>query len=384
MAPSTPGSGRAAADDPTGWRGRSPSTVSSSRSSASDRKVGPCRPVSASRRAAATAPGTSSAVIGSAADFARPPIVVTRSISWNASRPRSRLATWPAMAMTGDESDRAVWIPMARLAAPTALVPRHRAGRPVSWPTASAMNAAPPSWRVPTTRMPAAGRASSNPRKLSPGTVNAQRTPPAWSCSAMSRPTVMGSAGADGASSGAVRDDESGAASTSRSARLRRPPRWSSLDRRRVPGLVRSGAWGGSSGAWGGSSGAWGGSSGAWGGSSGAWGGSSGAWGGSSGAWGGSSGAWGGSSGAWGGSSGAWGGSSGAWGGSSGASARPTCSSPVASSLGRAGMSSIMSSLRRRDGREDEAEDDDDRDHGHDHPRPTFSCHRRGSSSSGS
>ena len=72
-----------------------------------ERKVGPWRPVSASRRAAATAPGTSSAVIGSAADFARPPMVATRSISWNASRPRSRRATWPAMAMTGAESERA-------------------------------------------------------------------------------------------------------------------------------------------------------------------------------------------------------------------------------------------------------------------------------------
>ena len=42
----------------------------------------------------------------------------------------------------GVESWRAVWIPMARFAPPTARVPRQTAGRPVSWPWASAMNAA--------------------------------------------------------------------------------------------------------------------------------------------------------------------------------------------------------------------------------------------------
>ena len=45
---------------------------------------------------------------------------------------------------------------MARLAPPTARVPRHAAGRPVSWACASAMNAAAPSCRVATTLMPAA------------------------------------------------------------------------------------------------------------------------------------------------------------------------------------------------------------------------------------
>jgi hypothetical protein len=39
--------------------------------------------------------------------------------------------------------------------------------------------------------MPAAGNASSKPRKDSPGTVNAQRTPAAASASAMSRATVV-------------------------------------------------------------------------------------------------------------------------------------------------------------------------------------------------
>ena len=43
------------------------------------------------------------------------------------------------------ESAVAVWMPMARFAAPTARVPRQAAGRPVSWPYASAANAAAPS-----------------------------------------------------------------------------------------------------------------------------------------------------------------------------------------------------------------------------------------------
>ena len=61
--------------------------------------------------------------------------------------------------------------------APTARVPRQTAGRPVSWPYASAMNAAPPSWRVAMTRMPAPSRASRTPRNDSPGTVNAIADP---------------------------------------------------------------------------------------------------------------------------------------------------------------------------------------------------------------
>ncbi len=90
----------------------------------------------------------------------------------------------------GVELLNAVWMPIAMFAAPTVRVPRTAAGWPVSWPTASAMNAAPPSWRVATTRTPTAGSASSSSRKLSPGTVKAQRTPAAAITSAMNRPTV--------------------------------------------------------------------------------------------------------------------------------------------------------------------------------------------------
>src|SRR5690349_11895908 len=82
-------------------------------------------------------------------------------------------------------------MPIDMLVAPTVLVPSTAAGSPVNEPTASAMNAAPPSCRVAITLIPAAGNASSNSRKLSPGTMNAQRTPAAASASAMSRPTVL-------------------------------------------------------------------------------------------------------------------------------------------------------------------------------------------------
>ena len=87
---------------------------------------------------------------------------------------------------------------MARFEPPTARVPRHAAGRPVSCAWASAMNAAAPSWRVATTLIPTASRPSSRPRKLSPGTVNAQRTPARRIASANIRPTVIGSGGAAG------------------------------------------------------------------------------------------------------------------------------------------------------------------------------------------
>ena len=158
----------------------------------------------------------------------------TWSASWNASRPSSSRSTWPTSANIGVESWRAVWMPIARLAAPTARVPTAAAGRPVSWPWASAMNAAAPSWRVATTRMPAASRPSSRPRKLSPGTVNAYRTPTARRASATNRPTVRAGAG-----SGSGAGSAGGAASLDsvvgrRLGRLR--------ERRRGGSSARSGA----------------------------------------------------------------------------------------------------------------------------------------------
>ena len=146
---------------------------SSSRSSAIDRTTGPGRPPSAWRLASAMASTTSVAVRGSAAHLARPPTVATWSISWNASRPRTSRSTWPIRTNIGVESWRAVWMPMPRFVPPTARVARQTAGRPVSCPCASAMNAAPPSWRVAMTRIPAPSRASRSPRNDSPGTVKA-------------------------------------------------------------------------------------------------------------------------------------------------------------------------------------------------------------------
>ena len=93
---------------------------------------------------------------------------------------------------------------MARFEPPTARVPRQAAGRPVSCAWASAMNAAAPSWRVATTLIPTASRPSSRPRKLSPGTVNAHRTPARRIASANIRPTVIGSGGAAGSALGGL------------------------------------------------------------------------------------------------------------------------------------------------------------------------------------
>ena len=142
-------------------------------------------------RPRAMAPGTSSA------GAAPPPTWPDRrwwptwSISWNASRPWNARSTWPTSANIGRrvlaggvDPDGRGWRRRRRGS------PRQAAGRPVSWPCASAMNAAPPSWRVATTRIPASAKASRRPRNDSPGTVKAYRTPAARRASAMNRPTV--------------------------------------------------------------------------------------------------------------------------------------------------------------------------------------------------
>src|ERR1700677_1414698 len=62
-------------------------------------------------------------------------------------------------------------MPMLRLAAPGPRVAMHTAGRPVSFPNASAAKAAPASCRAVMTRVEGTSRrASSTGRKLSPGT----------------------------------------------------------------------------------------------------------------------------------------------------------------------------------------------------------------------
>ena len=109
-------------------------------------------------------------------------------------------------------------MPIARLVAPTARVPMQTAGRPVSCAWASAMNAAAPSWRVATMLIPTASRPSSRPRKLSPGTVKAQRTPARRIASANIRPTDIGCGGAAGSGSDGSSTSCSVVASTSASA----------------------------------------------------------------------------------------------------------------------------------------------------------------------
>ena len=164
--------------------------------------TGPGRPSTVARTACSSTSAAVSASVSSPAHLARPPIVWTRSTSWNASRPRRPRSTWPTRTNIAVESAVAVWMPMARLDAPTARVPRHAAGRPVSWPYASAAKAAAPSWRVATTRIPAAASASRMPRKLSPATVKAIRTPAARRVAATSSATVVGSGWAAATGSG--------------------------------------------------------------------------------------------------------------------------------------------------------------------------------------
>src|SRR5450759_1785018 len=167
-------------------------TSSARRSSGRERSTGPGRPVVARRSASSSAAGSAAASRTSRAQRQYPPIVAARSTSWNPSRPRVDRSTWPISAMTGSESAWATWRPMARFAAPTARDPRTAVGWPLSAAEAAAMNAALPSWRVATTRIPAPTRPSRRGRKLSPGTVYATRTPAAASASATRRPAVRG------------------------------------------------------------------------------------------------------------------------------------------------------------------------------------------------
>ncbi len=56
-------------------------------------------------------------------------------------------ATWPTNMISGVESCLAMWMPAEALVAPGPRVTKQMPGRPVSLPTASAMQAAPLSWR---------------------------------------------------------------------------------------------------------------------------------------------------------------------------------------------------------------------------------------------
>ncbi len=73
-------------------------------------------------------------------------------------------AICPTNRIIGVESCRAMWIPAEALVAPGPRVTMQMPGRPVSFPAASAMMAAPPSWRQTRTSMPLSRRASSTAR----------------------------------------------------------------------------------------------------------------------------------------------------------------------------------------------------------------------------
>ena len=155
----------------------SPGSGMSSTSSGMASSTGPGRPLTAVASALSASTSTSPGSLASPAHLTIGSKTRTSSISWNASRPRTARRTWPTIAITGAESDCAACSPMVRLAAPGARPARTSVGRPVSCATASAMNAAAPSWRVVTTRILCAASPSSNPRRLSPGTVKAIFTP---------------------------------------------------------------------------------------------------------------------------------------------------------------------------------------------------------------
>ena len=84
---------------------------------------------------------------------------------WMRSRP-----AWPVMATRGARSRLASATPVARLVAPGPSVARQTPARPVSRPQASAMNAAPCSWRVGTNWIRESTRESMMSRISSPGT----------------------------------------------------------------------------------------------------------------------------------------------------------------------------------------------------------------------
>ena len=85
--------------------------------------------------------------------------------------------TWPTNRIMGVESWCAMCTPADALVAPGPRVTKQMPGWPVSLPCASAIMAAPPSWRHTVTSMLASCSASSTARKLSPGTQNSCCTP---------------------------------------------------------------------------------------------------------------------------------------------------------------------------------------------------------------
>ena len=119
-----------------------------SMSSGNPTTTGPGRPLVAVRNAACRSSGSRPVSSISTAHFAMGAWNMSRtSISWKASRPRVSRATCPTSRSIGVESWCAVWTPTLAWHAPGPRVTRQTPGRPVSLPAASAMLAAPASWR---------------------------------------------------------------------------------------------------------------------------------------------------------------------------------------------------------------------------------------------
>src|SRR5262249_18830488 len=134
-------------------RGAAAITRSVSMSSGSATTTGPGRPPVAVWKARDTISGMRAASSISVAHLVSEPNTARKSISWNASRSRISRGTWPTNMMSGVESWRAIWMPGEALLAPGPRVVKQMPGRPVNLPTASAIMAAPPSWRHTVTAM---------------------------------------------------------------------------------------------------------------------------------------------------------------------------------------------------------------------------------------
>jgi hypothetical protein len=166
----------------TGMTGCSVGSIRSRRmSSGRPTTTGPGRPLRAANMASATISDARSAWSRTITRLAPVSNQALMSNSWNASRSRCANGIRPTNSSIGVESCQAVCSPTCALAAPGPRVTIATPGRWFNFPSASAMYAAPPSWRHTMVSMSELCRPSNTSRKLSPGTTYVRSTP--WAAS---------------------------------------------------------------------------------------------------------------------------------------------------------------------------------------------------------
>ena len=149
-------------------------------SSGSSMCVGPGFSRRAVRNARATVSGIASGRPTRVVHFVTGSSIRGMSTSWCDSLWSLSEPVWPVIATIGARSRNASAIPVTRLVAPGPSVAIATAGRPVSRPWTSAMNAAPCSWRVVTCRMRLSSASASRMSIVSsPGTENTHSQPSA-------------------------------------------------------------------------------------------------------------------------------------------------------------------------------------------------------------